>query len=636
MTGSRAERRLAAILAADVVDYSHLVEQDEAGTLATLKDLRRGVIDPLVAYYRGRIVKLMGDGAIVEFGSVVDAVVCANAIQKGVAQHEADRPAERRIVFRVGVNLGNVVVEEGDLLGDGVNVAARLEQHCPPGGVLISGTAYDHLQGKLDLPIAFAGEQRVKNIDRPIRTYRIGPPGSETASRSTSIRPKRLGASALLILLALGLFSAVAYWYWPNGTSLSDRASLAVLPFKNLSGDEATGRLVDGITEDIITDLARFREFDVIARNSTVDYKGKPADVRQVGKDLNVRYVLEGSVQRQGDQLRVTAQLVDATSAAHLWSERWDRPANDVFAVQSEVAEQVAARLGGWGVVVDAERRAARRKRPQDLSAYEMYLRGIDLANRGTKETTDEAVRFFTMAVERDPHLARAWAALAAAHDYTVSFGADLLTAEEKAKRAAERAVALDPADADARRVLAKVLGTLGDLRGAAAEFEEAMRLNPGDASILATYAASAAAFGQAERGAEAVDRAIRLNPRYGVGAANRFRHAYLMAGRYEDALRMVEGQPPDSRTVMGWVERSASYAALGRTEDARAAVADALARHPNLSIQGLLSRPDLSDEERRKFEDLMRKAGFPVCAKEPDRKSVSSSTRRLPECVSG
>jgi TolB-like protein/class 3 adenylate cyclase len=450
MAAAWVERRLAAILAADVVGYSRLVEQDEADTLSALKTLRCGVIEPLLTEHHGRIVKLIGDGAIAEFSSVVDAVACAVAVQKRVAASQVSQPPERRIVFRMGVNLGDVVVEGDDLLGHGVNIAARLEQICEPGGVLISGPAYDQLQGKLNLPIEFAGEQRVKNIDRPIRTYRVRLDGVRAAPTLLH-RPRRWTVSvAIALLLALALGAGLFLWLRLAEPMPVGRPSIAVLPFDNLSGDEATQRLADGVTEDIITDLARFREFDVIARASTAVYKGKPVDVRQIGRDLNVRYVLEGSVQRQGEQIRATAQLIDAGTAAHVWTQRWDRPAADLFAVQTEIAQQAAAQIGGWNAVIAAERRTSQRKRPEDLSAYELYLRGSDLLARGGKDNTEEAVRLFTQAVEKDPHLARAWTALSAAHDYTISFGADRNTATEQAKKAAERAVALDPADGDA------------------------------------------------------------------------------------------------------------------------------------------------------------------------------------------
>jgi TolB-like protein/class 3 adenylate cyclase/Flp pilus assembly protein TadD len=633
MTGTRVGRRLAAILAADVVSYSRLIEKNEVRTLAALRGLHCEVIDPLLAEHRGRIVKLMGDGLIAEFGSVVDAVACAIALQKGVAEQQAEVPAECRIVFRIGINLGDVVIEGDDLLGDGVNIAARLEQICEPGGVTISGTAYDQLQGKLDRPLEFAGEQRLKNIARPIRTYRVRLEGARAAPAARRLHSQWIVAAAAALLLVLALAAGGLLWRRLAEPEPVGRPSIAVLPFDNLGRDEATRRLADGITEDIITDLARFREFDVIARASTEVYKGKPVDVRQVGRDLNVRYVLEGSIQRQGAQLRATAQLIDADTAAQVWSERWDRPAVDLFAVQTEIAEQVAARLGGWEVVVAAERQAVRRKRPEDLSAYELYLRGSEGMSRGGKDNIEEAVRLFTQAVEKDPHLARAWTGLSAAYDLSTGFGADLHTAEEQARKAAEQAVALDPADADAHRALGEALFTVGDFPRAKAEFETALRLNPGDAAILATYGARAGTFGQPELGAQAVDRALRLNPNSRISAANRFRSAYFAAERYDDALRIVEGQPVDSRTMGGWVQRDASYAALGRLEEARAAVADALARHPNLTIQGLLSRPDFSDAERQQFEELMRKAGFPICAK-PEELAKSAKPYRLPECV--
>ena len=283
MAIAQAKRRLAAIMAADIVGYSRLIEEDEAGTLAAIKDLRRVVIDPLLAERHGRIVKLMGDGAIVEFGSVVDAVACALAIQKNVAERQAGVPPERRIVFRIGVNLGDVVVEGEDLLGDGVNVAARLEQLCEPGGVLVSGTAYDHLQGKLDCGFEDLGERQLKNIARPVRVYRVTIEATSATSGPAAAPP------------------------------LSARPVVAVLPLENMSGDPEQAYFSDGISEDVITELARFRELMVIARNSSFAFRGKAVDVREVGRALGAGYVVEGSVRRAGERVRITAQLIDAT-----------------------------------------------------------------------------------------------------------------------------------------------------------------------------------------------------------------------------------------------------------------------------------------------------------------------------------
>ena len=379
MAGTRTERRLAAILAADVVGYSRLIEQDEEGTLAALKDIRHAVVDPLLTEHRGRIVKLMGDGLLAEFGSVVDAVACALAIQAATAARQDDIRPERRIMFRIGINLGDVVVEGEDLLGDGVNIAARLEQLCTPGGVMVSGTAYDHLKGKLNVPFDFTGQKRVKNISQPVRTYTLRIEGVQRSWlwRTQVVRRWPLAAALAAVLLVMGL----GLWWGsqrveptvtetairePTVDTAIGKPSIAVLPFDNLGGDDATGRLAAGVTEDIITDLSRYRDLDVMARNATAAYAGKPVDIRAVGKALNVRYVLEGSIQRSGEQVRVTAQLIDADRGTHLWSERWDRPATDVFAVQAEVAEQVATRLAAsGGAIPEAERVANPRCRRQ-------------------------------------------------------------------------------------------------------------------------------------------------------------------------------------------------------------------------------------------------------------------------------
>src|SRR5262249_33738498 len=293
MTPAQLDRRLLTIVAADVVAYSQLMEADEPGTIARLKSVRAEVTDPMIQRHHGRIVKLMGDGALIAFESVVDAVSCAVEIQRAMAARNVDLPAAQRIVFRIGVNLGDVVLVDNAFSGGGVNVAARLQQLCDPGGVAVSGTAYDHLQGKLDLPLDFVGEQHVKNIARPVRIYRVRLDGVRHRWLPNVLRPRWLMAIAVLaIVLAAG-----GFWWFQSNVPRNPQPSIAVLPFENIGGDEATGRLADGITEDIITDLARFRDLAVIARNSTMAYKGKPTDLRQVAKDLDVGYLLEGSIQ---------------------------------------------------------------------------------------------------------------------------------------------------------------------------------------------------------------------------------------------------------------------------------------------------------------------------------------------------
>jgi TolB-like protein/class 3 adenylate cyclase len=628
------ERRLLAIVAADVVGYSRMMEADEPGTIARLQAVRAELIDPLIARHHGRIVKLMGDGALLVFESVVDAVACAVAIQTAVVQRNAGLPDAERIVFRVGVNLGDVALVDGDVYGDGVNIAARLEQLCEPGGVTVSGTVYDHLQGKLDLALEFRGEQHVKNIGRLVRIYSVRLDGMRPKQRwAFRALPRRmLAAVAAVVLLSL---AGGLWWLWPAERAHATKPAIAVLPFDSLGGDETTGRLADGITEDIITDLARYTEFEVIARNSTGIYKGRPVDVRQVGQDLGVGYVLEGSIQRDGERLRATAQLIDAGTATHIWSERWDRPAGAVFAMQTEIAEQVANRIGGGtGLIQKAGRKAARRKPPEDLGAYELYLLGVERLQQLTRESVAEALRLLTRATEADPNLARAWVDLSWAHSLTGRYGGDRAATLRAATDAAQRAVRLDPSDAGAHAVLGHMLAKAGDLVRGEAELDEALTLNPGSADILTIYAGWASGFGKPGRGAEAADKAIRLNPSYQPWQANFFSPAYFMAGRHEEALRTLGHLAPENWNRTNIVVRLAVLGALGRAEEARATVGAALARYPDLSIEGHVSSPEFNDTERRSYIEALRAAGLRPCAR-PEELASFANPIRLPECVS-
>jgi TolB-like protein/class 3 adenylate cyclase len=376
------KRRLSAILVADVVGYSRLIERDETGTLASMRTLIAGTITSTLAKYGGRLVKQMGDGFIAEFGSVVGAVNRAVEVQRGAESEQSERPAEHRLIFRIGINLGDVVVEGEDLLGDGIIVASRLEALCEPGGVLVSGTAFDQLQGKVEAPVEFVATRRVKNIARPVRTYRVRLDGKR--SLWPRLRLQSPAANYVLGALAILAVGAAAFWWWTSEDMTSAKPGIAVLPFEDLTGDASTARLSNGLTEDIITDLARYRGFDVIASNSVERYIA-PVDIRSVGKALNVNYVLQGSVQKQDEHLRVSAKLVNAQSGAVTWSERWDRPIGDFFAVQSELSGQVATRLGGLsGTVLAVDREVSRRKPPNNLTAYDLYLLALDAQGRAT------------------------------------------------------------------------------------------------------------------------------------------------------------------------------------------------------------------------------------------------------------
>ena len=650
MAAPRVDRRLAAILAVDVVGYSRLVGADEAGTLARVKRHRIEFAEPQIDEYRGRVVKLTGDGALVEFASAVDAVECAVAIQTGMVEREANMPEDRRIRYRIGINLGDVVREDGDIFGDGVNIAARLEGLAEPGGICIARPVYNEVKNKLALGfkrMGLAAAQEHRRAGRGLSGRRRARP------RRPSIGLQRAGTrkwrwAALAAAAALVTIAGGAPWWYgdqfrsqqltsdgiaPAGPvpSRSDKPSIAVLPFDNLSGDEAAGRLADGVTGDIIADLARFRDFHVIARNSTLPYKRKPIDVRQIGKELDVRYVLEGSIQRQADRVRITAQLIDTASGAHVWSERWDRPAQDVFEVQTELAESVANRIGGYGLVAAAGREIAKRKRPENLTAYDLYLLGVEAVHRHTEESEQEAIRQLQQALDLDPQFARAWAALSWAYNISAAFASDESVLRQKAVDAARRAVELDPMDAEAHVALADAVGLMGNLEQAEAELERALQLNPNADVVLEKYANWASSFGKPEKGAEAAKKFIRVNPTYPVWASSGLSYAFFMAGRYEDCLQVLAPRPEETMVAAQFIRKAGSLAALGRTGEAKDVVTRALTRFPRISIEGFASRPDYIEHERQRWIETMRKAGFPACASRGD----WPSSRSLSACPS-
>jgi TolB-like protein/class 3 adenylate cyclase len=624
------ERRLAAIMAADVVGYSQLMEADEAGTLAAIKDVRGGVIDPLLARHRGRIFKLMGDGALIEFGSVVDAVACAIAIQKAIAARRSRASREPRIVYRIGINLGDVVVDKDDLLGDGVNVAARLEQLCEPGGVLLSGTVYDHLQGKLDLALDYTGEQHLKNISRPVRAYRVRLDGMAPRRRLGSWAKPRWPSANVAVRLA----PIVTGSMWRSRKAQPPpvtRPGIAVLPFDNLAGDESTGRFADGLTEDVITDLSHFRDLDVISRHSTAIYKGKPVDVREVGLAFNVSYVLEGTLQRQSERVRITAQLLDAASGVHVWSNRWDRPSDDIFAVQSEIAEQVAARLGGvfgLGTVTAAELQRAKRQAPTNLSAYEHHLLAAEAEGLRCPESGLEHAE---KAIALDPSFARAYTVRAWLRYFTIA-GTDAwermmpLVGDDF-----RRGVELDPADAEARIGLGYYLLEKGQAAEAEAEFRRALEQSPANAHVLAVVATSLPYLGKPEEAALLADRALRLDPHMPPSTLGTLADPYFFTRRFERAIETVSAVPEASRSRFGRFMLAASYAMLGRAEEAATAKASFVAKHGEPSAEAWLNEgfSFARATEQELFIDAFRQLGLPVCAPPEQRAKL---TKRLPE----
>lgn len=552
-------RRLAAILAADVVGYSRLMGHDEAGTLQRLKFLRKELVQPMILGHGGRVVKLMGDGLLAEFPSVVEAVACAVDIQRAMRLREPGLAEARRIALRIGINLGDVMVEGSDIYGEGVNVAARLEALAEPGGICLSGTAFDMVDGKLELAFADTGEQRLKNIQRPVRVYRLagGDPRADVPTRTTEPLP------------------------------LPDRPSIAVLPFDNMSGDPEQEYFADGMVEEVITALSRLRWLFVIARNSSFTYKGRAVDVKQVGHELGVRYVLEGSVRRSGDRVRITGQLIDASTGAHLWADRFDGTLDDVFELQDQVTASVVGAIAPRLERAEIER--ATRKPTGSLDAYDHYLRGLACVHRWTREANREALGHFARAIERDPDFATAYGMAARCYSQgkVSSWLDDPLQAIAEVERLAGQAAVLGKDDAialsTAGMALAYVAGRLEEGRTL---IRQALALDPNLAWAWLFSSWVHVWLGEPEVAIEHVARAMRLSPQdphvYNMQAA--LASAHFLAGRHAEALswaEMAAGQQPNHLIAVGIVAASAALA--GRDEAARKAVAHLCRLDPSL-----------------------------------------------------
>jgi len=538
------ERRLCAILAADVVGYTRLMELDEAGTLAVLKQRRKGILEPLVIEHQGRIVKVMGDGVLVEFGSAVNAVACAIELQKRMATANAGVPEDRQIVLRVGVNLCDVIVEGSDLYGDGVNIAVRLQALTEPGGISIAGPAYDQVKNKINASFEDLGAQTAKNLRDPIRVYRV----------------------------ALGAPLPIVPAGWRDNDPRQEKPSIAVLPFVNMSGDPEQLYFSDGVTEDIITELSRFRQLFVIARNSSFQYRDKAIDVRRVARDLGIRFVVEGSVRKAGNRLRVTAQLIDATTGSHIWAERFDRELTDIFAVQDEITHAVVASLAGH--VESADRRRALRKSAGDLSAYDLLLRGKHCLERGSQQDVLKAREVFEGILERDPGYEAAYIALAetyfyeAISDWTTSPEA----ATERLFELGHTAARLDSQDSRAHLCLAWGYWQIkGNAAMAKAQIEEAIGLNPNDLDNYCLKGLLLTCAGELEEGIWCTTEAIRRAPNMPEECLRSRVMAEYLLGRYGDAIATFGRMSHPPVELLGWI--AACYAELGRNSEARAAM---------------------------------------------------------------
>jgi adenylate cyclase len=574
------ERRLSAILAADIAGYSALMGTDETRTVRDLKG-HQAVVLPMVGEFAGRIIDTAGDGILAEFPSVVNAVKCAVAIQSRMAERNAAIEPERRMQFRVGINIGDVVYDEARIYGDGINVAARLEGIAEAGGICISSKVYEEISGRIDLACEDIGEQQLKNIARPVRAYHV-----RVDSIATSV----------------------------PAPALPDKPSIAVLPFLNMSGDPEQEYFADGMTEDLITDLSKVSGLFVIARNSTFTYKGKAVDVKRIGRELGVRHVLEGSVRKAGNRVRITAQLIDSGSGGHLWAERFDRDLTDIFSMEDEVVEKIVGALAV--TLTQGEEQRLRQRGTGNVEAYQFWLRGRELLTRSTRESVAQARAMYRRAIEIDmnfpaPH---AGLALAAISDYVSDWALDPAQALEEAERWARRAVELNDQEPVSHMALGNVLLWQRDHEGALAEFRHMIVLDPNFAQGHAATGLALMYAGRAAEALESIATAMRLDPHYSPIVLHFLAQANYSLGEYEAAaqllVRRIARTPgtDSSRMLL-----ASCYGHLGRAEDARATWAELLQVNPDFSLtQRARVLPYKDPGGFQRIAEGLAKAGLP------------------------
>jgi adenylate cyclase len=582
MTEARVERRLAAILAADVAGYSRLMGVDEEGTLAALKACRHDLIDPKVAEHRGRIVKTTGDGALVEFASAVDAVRCAMEIQRGMAVRSAAIPEDRRIEFRIGINVGDIISDGGDIYGDGVNIAARLETLASPGAICLSDNAYQQIKGKLTLDVNDMGEQSLKNIAWPVRVYRV-----------------QLNGATLTARMPL---------------PIPDKPSIAVLPFDNLSAEPEQGYLADGFVEAITAALSRIRSFFVIARNSAFTYKGRAMNVREIGRELGVAYLLEGSVQKSGNRLRITVQLVETEGGAHVWSSHYDGTLDDIFDLQDRITEQVAGALQPSIRIAEIER--SQRKQPRDLGAYDYTMRAMPHVWKLENEESARALELLDKALAIDPKypLALSLAGWCHGQRAVYNWADDIAASQALARTLAERAAELSGDDPLILAVLGAVHTIVGNLGTARVLLERALALDPNAAWAWSRFGYLESLSERPERAIENFERALRLSPLdpmnfntlVGMG------FAHQAAQDYDKAVALYR-RALEERPHAAWIYRylAAALSGAGRMAEAKQAFAEMMRNYSALTVtkfrQAMPSSPAVD-----RIVDNLRKLGLP------------------------
>jgi adenylate cyclase len=585
MAEEKTKRKLAAILAADIVDYSHHVGRDEEGTLERLNSITQQAIRPGVAANNGRIVNTAGDGFLIEFPSVVDAVRNAVALQEAMIRYNADYTLEEQMVFRVGINLGDIVVRGDDILGDGVNIAARLESVAPPGGICLSRAAYEQIRGKLDLEFEFLGEHQLKNISSPIAIYQavVG----QDAQRD---KAKPVGL--------------------PAKFSLPEKPSIAVLPFDNMSDDREQDYFADGITEDIITALSQFSSLFVIARNSCFTYKGRAVKAQQIRSELGVRYFAEGSVRKAGDRVRVTVQLIDSESGNHVWAERYDRRIDDIFAVQDELTQAIVATISGR--IDTAEKGRIKRAPPDPMAALDYLLAGRIHHHRVTRHDNEEALRLLDKAIELAPAHAEAYAWKACTLGQALQFGycKNPREVENEAIAAITKALSLDENNVECHRLLCEVYMETGQLQKAVVHGTQAHNMNPNDPRLVAQQGELKIWLGEPETGEEWIRQSMRLDPHGSAGRAHLLGYALYGQHKYAEALEAFSQIPSPSLNQLAFI--TAAYGQLGAQEAPDENAKRLLQLEPDFDIGRFTAKlPYDRHADREHIAEGLRKAGL-------------------------
>ena len=587
MEQASVERRLAAVLAADVVGYSRLMEVDEAGTLARLRSVRLELIDPAIEKCKGRLIKTSGDGMLVEFHSVTEALRCAVDFQRRMARRNRDMPASRSLLYRIGINLGDVIVEEGDIFGDGVNVAARLEAMADPGGICISAAVRDQVGDRLEVAFEDLGDQRVKNISRPIRVFKVLVNGEamEESDAASGARPASETGARM--------------------------PSIAVLPFVNMSGDPEQEFFADGLTEDIITELSRFRELLVISRNAAFVHKGKPIKAQEIAREFGVDYVVEGSVRKAADRVRVTVQLIDGETETHVWAERYDRKLEDIFAIQDEVTAAIAATT--FGRVEAARQDRAQRKRTENMAAYEYVLTGKVLHHWSNREANAESLRMLNRAIELDPNYAHAhaWKACVTGQAWLHQWCEDAEAAIQTISEELKTALSLDDNDADVHRILAALNLNFNEHEKAVYHQERALSLNPNSDIIVVQQGEVLTWLGRPEEGIEWIRKAMRLNPYHPERFWSHLGRAQYTARAYADAIQSYSKLTAPDHTHHAFL--AASSAQLGNATAAAAHAGEVLKREPAFSVESYLATLHYKQpSDLQHMRDGLVKAGLP------------------------